>query len=161
MCAFLSAETGSYICEFCGKQYKYFNPYQEHVALHTPMGKGVQFIYFLLLKLTYLIACIYACATIENCLDLGSFDMKASRIQECGSMDMTKYGHSQTGKIKSKHIFFLVCCIFKVLLFVYLKWHAAALHQLTTVPSKKCPWRSVSCNIAIITSCGLPDTKSK
>uniref|UniRef100_A0A3Q0SSM5 Zinc finger protein 618 n=1 Tax=Amphilophus citrinellus TaxID=61819 RepID=A0A3Q0SSM5_AMPCI len=30
-------KTGSYVCEFCGKQYKYFNPYQEHVALHTPM----------------------------------------------------------------------------------------------------------------------------
>ncbi|XP_038589475.1 zinc finger protein 618 isoform X6 [Micropterus salmoides] len=57
------AETGSYVCEFCGKQYKYFNPYQEHVALHTPMG---------------------------------SFDMKASRVQECGSMDMSKFGHSQT-----------------------------------------------------------------
>ncbi|XP_038589473.1 zinc finger protein 618 isoform X4 [Micropterus salmoides] len=62
------AETGSYVCEFCGKQYKYFNPYQEHVALHTPMG---------------------------------SFDMKASRVQECGSMDMSKFGHSQTGKIKN------------------------------------------------------------
>ncbi|XP_042364742.1 zinc finger protein 618 isoform X10 [Plectropomus leopardus] len=61
------AETGSYVCEFCGKQYKYFNPYQEHVALHTPMG---------------------------------SFDLKTSRIQECGSMDMTKFGHSQAGKIK-------------------------------------------------------------
>lgn len=33
------AETGSYTCEFCGKQYKYFNPYQEHVALHTPLGR--------------------------------------------------------------------------------------------------------------------------
>uniref|UniRef100_A0A096MIR2 Zinc finger protein 618 n=1 Tax=Poecilia formosa TaxID=48698 RepID=A0A096MIR2_POEFO len=32
-----SPETGSYVCEFCGKQYKYFNPYQEHVALHTPL----------------------------------------------------------------------------------------------------------------------------
>ncbi|XP_060768280.1 zinc finger protein 618 isoform X3 [Neoarius graeffei] len=32
-----SKKTGSYTCEFCGKQYKYFNPYQEHVALHTPM----------------------------------------------------------------------------------------------------------------------------
>ncbi|XP_018518455.1 zinc finger protein 618 isoform X3 [Lates calcarifer] len=61
------AETGSYVCEFCGKQYKYFNPYQEHVALHTPMG---------------------------------SFDMKASRVQECGSVDMSKYGHSQA-KIKN------------------------------------------------------------
>ncbi|KAM3599197.1 uncharacterized protein V6R79_001654 [Siganus canaliculatus] len=61
------AETGSYVCEFCGKQYKYFNPYQEHVALHTPMG---------------------------------SFDMKA-RVQDCGGMDMTKYGHSQTSKIKN------------------------------------------------------------
>uniref|UniRef100_A0AAY5EYM2 C2H2-type domain-containing protein n=1 Tax=Electrophorus electricus TaxID=8005 RepID=A0AAY5EYM2_ELEEL len=37
VCFVLSAETGSYTCEFCGKQYKYFNPYQEHVALHTPM----------------------------------------------------------------------------------------------------------------------------
>ncbi|XP_030598689.1 zinc finger protein 618 isoform X2 [Archocentrus centrarchus] len=62
------AETGSYVCEFCGKQYKYFNPYQEHVALHTPMG---------------------------------SFDLKTSRVQECGSMDMSKFGHSQTGKIKN------------------------------------------------------------
>lgn len=35
----LCTETGSYTCEFCGKQYKYFNPYQEHVALHTPMSK--------------------------------------------------------------------------------------------------------------------------
>ncbi|XP_036972877.1 zinc finger protein 618 isoform X7 [Acanthopagrus latus] len=62
------AETGSYVCEFCGKQYKYFNPYQEHVALHTPMA---------------------------------SFDLKASRVQECGSMDMTKYGHSTSGKMKN------------------------------------------------------------
>ncbi|XP_028273737.1 zinc finger protein 618 isoform X2 [Parambassis ranga] len=62
------AETGSYVCEFCGKQYKYFNPYQEHVALHTP---------------------------------LGSFDMKTSRVQDCGSMDMSKFGHSQTAKIKN------------------------------------------------------------
>ncbi|XP_038589474.1 zinc finger protein 618 isoform X5 [Micropterus salmoides] len=64
----IGPKTGSYVCEFCGKQYKYFNPYQEHVALHTPMG---------------------------------SFDMKASRVQECGSMDMSKFGHSQTGKIKN------------------------------------------------------------
>ncbi|XP_041826436.1 zinc finger protein 618 isoform X2 [Melanotaenia boesemani] len=62
------AETGSYVCEFCGKQYKYFNPYQEHVALHTPMG---------------------------------SFDIKASRVQECGSVDMSKYGHSQAAKLKN------------------------------------------------------------
>lgn len=41
LCVFLSAETGSYICEFCGKQYKYFNPYQEHVALHTPISEPV------------------------------------------------------------------------------------------------------------------------
>lgn len=33
----MGPKTGSYTCEFCGKQYKYFNPYQEHVALHTPM----------------------------------------------------------------------------------------------------------------------------
>uniref|UniRef100_A0A667WKT8 Zinc finger protein 618 n=1 Tax=Myripristis murdjan TaxID=586833 RepID=A0A667WKT8_9TELE len=37
----IGPKTGSYVCEFCGKQYKYFNPYQEHVALHTPMGKHV------------------------------------------------------------------------------------------------------------------------
>ncbi|XP_035847802.1 zinc finger protein 618 isoform X8 [Sander lucioperca] len=59
----IGPKTGSYVCEFCGKQYKYFNPYQEHVALHTPMG---------------------------------SFDLKTSRVQECGSMDMSKFGHSQT-----------------------------------------------------------------
>ncbi|XP_047185440.1 zinc finger protein 618 isoform X10 [Scophthalmus maximus] len=64
----IGPKTGSYVCEFCGKQYKYFNPYQEHVALHTPMG---------------------------------SFDMKASRVQECGSMDMSKFSHSQAGKIKN------------------------------------------------------------
>lgn len=64
----IGPKTGSYVCEFCGKQYKYFNPYQEHVALHTPMG---------------------------------SFDLKTSRVQECGSMDMSKFGHSQTGKIKN------------------------------------------------------------
>ncbi|XP_049321815.1 zinc finger protein 618 isoform X3 [Astyanax mexicanus] len=33
----IGPKTGSYTCEYCGKQYKYFNPYQEHVALHTPM----------------------------------------------------------------------------------------------------------------------------
>lgn len=46
--------------------------------------------------------------------------MKASRVQECGSMDMSKFGHSQTAKIKSKHPFVssillcivcLICCI--------------------------------------------------
>lgn len=36
------------------------------------------------------------------CLDSGSFDMKASRVQDCAGIDMTKYSHSQTGKIKSK-----------------------------------------------------------
>ncbi|CAB1318530.1 unnamed protein product [Coregonus sp. 'balchen'] len=34
----IGPKTGSYECEFCGKQYKYFNPYQEHVALHQPMN---------------------------------------------------------------------------------------------------------------------------
>uniref|UniRef100_A0A3Q2YJT9 Zinc finger protein 618 n=1 Tax=Hippocampus comes TaxID=109280 RepID=A0A3Q2YJT9_HIPCM len=34
----IGPKTGSFVCEFCGKQYKYFNPYQEHVALHTPMS---------------------------------------------------------------------------------------------------------------------------
>lgn len=28
--------------------------------------------------------------------------MKASRVQDVAGIDMTKYGHSQTGKIKSK-----------------------------------------------------------
>ncbi|XP_061657290.1 zinc finger protein 618 isoform X4 [Syngnathoides biaculeatus] len=64
----IGPKTGSFVCEFCGKQYKYFNPYQEHVALHTPMS---------------------------------SFDLKASRVQECGSLDMSKFGHSQTDKMKS------------------------------------------------------------
>nr|XP_054600371.1 zinc finger protein 618 isoform X13 [Nothobranchius furzeri] len=64
----IGPKTGSYVCEFCGKQYKYFNPYQEHVALHTP---------------------------------LGTFDLKASRAQDCTGIDMSKYGHSQAAKIKS------------------------------------------------------------
>uniref|UniRef100_A0A8C5FZ56 Zinc finger protein 618-like n=1 Tax=Gouania willdenowi TaxID=441366 RepID=A0A8C5FZ56_GOUWI len=34
----IGPKTGSYVCEFCGKQYKYFNPYQEHVALHRPIN---------------------------------------------------------------------------------------------------------------------------
>ncbi|XP_018422785.1 PREDICTED: zinc finger protein 618 isoform X2 [Nanorana parkeri] len=33
----LGPKTGNYMCEFCGKQYKYYTPYQEHVALHTPL----------------------------------------------------------------------------------------------------------------------------
>ncbi|KAG7480452.1 hypothetical protein MATL_G00056240, partial [Megalops atlanticus] len=36
----IGPKTGSYVCEFCGKQYKYFNPYQEHVALHTPISRA-------------------------------------------------------------------------------------------------------------------------
>ncbi|XP_061116364.1 zinc finger protein 618-like [Conger conger] len=35
-------KTGSYVCEYCGKQYKYFNPYQEHVALHTPINRSLR-----------------------------------------------------------------------------------------------------------------------
>ncbi|KAK2501565.1 hypothetical protein MC885_016529, partial [Smutsia gigantea] len=34
------AETGNYTCEFCGKQYKYYTPYQEHVALHAPITES-------------------------------------------------------------------------------------------------------------------------
>lgn len=51
---------------------------------------------------------IQACASInsgKSALCVGTFDIKASRIQECGSVDMSKYGHSQTAKIKSKHCF--------------------------------------------------------
>ncbi|KAM9325445.1 zinc finger protein 618 [Gastrophryne carolinensis] len=33
----LGPKTGNYMCEYCGKQYKYYTPYQEHVALHTPL----------------------------------------------------------------------------------------------------------------------------
>ncbi|CAL8317335.1 unnamed protein product [Lota lota] len=36
----IGPKTGNYVCEVCGKQYKYFNPYQEHVALHTPLGRS-------------------------------------------------------------------------------------------------------------------------
>uniref|UniRef100_A0A670YHJ1 Zinc finger protein 618 n=1 Tax=Pseudonaja textilis TaxID=8673 RepID=A0A670YHJ1_PSETE len=32
-----AGKTGNYTCEFCGKQYKYYTPYQEHVALHAPI----------------------------------------------------------------------------------------------------------------------------
>ncbi|MBN3324416.1 ZN618 protein, partial [Atractosteus spatula] len=38
----LFTETGNYVCEFCGKQYKYFNPYQEHVALHAPISRPLR-----------------------------------------------------------------------------------------------------------------------
>nr|XP_006005868.1 PREDICTED: zinc finger protein 618 isoform X2 [Latimeria chalumnae] len=33
----IGPKTGNYTCEFCGKQYKYYTPYQEHVALHAPI----------------------------------------------------------------------------------------------------------------------------
>lgn len=36
---FTFTETGNYTCEFCGKQYKYYTPYQEHVALHAPISE--------------------------------------------------------------------------------------------------------------------------
>lgn len=52
--------------------------------------------------------------TLETLPFVGTFDIKASRIQECGSVDMSKYGHSQTAKIKSKHCFRL---FFLILLF--------------------------------------------
>uniref|UniRef100_A0A8C5MM43 Zinc finger protein 618 n=1 Tax=Leptobrachium leishanense TaxID=445787 RepID=A0A8C5MM43_9ANUR len=35
----LGPKTGNYTCEFCGKQYKYYTPYQEHVALHAPLSE--------------------------------------------------------------------------------------------------------------------------
>ncbi|XP_060107498.1 zinc finger protein 618 isoform X10 [Heteronotia binoei] len=35
----IGPKTGNYTCEFCGKQYKYYTPYQEHVALHAPIMK--------------------------------------------------------------------------------------------------------------------------
>ncbi|XP_018595860.1 zinc finger protein 618-like isoform X1 [Scleropages formosus] len=38
----IGPKTGSYVCEYCGKQYKYFNPYQEHVALHAPMNRSFE-----------------------------------------------------------------------------------------------------------------------
>uniref|UniRef100_A0A3Q3CDR8 Zinc finger protein 618 n=1 Tax=Haplochromis burtoni TaxID=8153 RepID=A0A3Q3CDR8_HAPBU len=49
----IGPKTGSYVCEFCGKQYKYFNPYQEHVALHTPMGEFICFLMQSLSPLTH------------------------------------------------------------------------------------------------------------
>lgn len=60
---------------------------------------------------------------INSAFSVGTFDIKASRIQECGSVDMSKYGHSQTAKIKSKllfwfffsYCFFLLFSDFKVL----------------------------------------------
>lgn len=63
---------------------------------------------------------------------VGSFDLKTSRVQECGSMDMSKFGHSQTGKIKSKHKFVLfltffiyigkVACLITLEHFFFLPW---------------------------------------
>ncbi|XP_066568698.1 zinc finger protein 618 isoform X2 [Amia ocellicauda] len=38
----IGPKTGNYVCEFCGKQYKYFNPYQEHVALHAPISWSLE-----------------------------------------------------------------------------------------------------------------------
>uniref|UniRef100_A0A8C4TIY4 Zinc finger protein 618 n=1 Tax=Erpetoichthys calabaricus TaxID=27687 RepID=A0A8C4TIY4_ERPCA len=37
----IGPKSGNYVCEFCGKQYKYFNPYQEHVALHAPPSSSI------------------------------------------------------------------------------------------------------------------------
>lgn len=54
-------------------------------------------------------------------LIVGSFDMKASRVQECGSVDMSKYGHSQSGKIKSKHHVFILHFSVVVLFYITLK----------------------------------------
>ena len=47
----------------------------------------------------------YICVrlTLRISFNVGSFDMKTSRVQECGSMDMSKYSHAQAGKIKSKY----------------------------------------------------------
>ncbi|XP_064420311.1 zinc finger protein 618 isoform X2 [Latimeria chalumnae] len=36
----IGPKTGNYTCEFCGKQYKYYTPYQEHVALHAPISNA-------------------------------------------------------------------------------------------------------------------------
>ncbi|XP_060539327.1 zinc finger protein 618-like [Pantherophis guttatus] len=33
----IGPKTGNYTCEFCGKQYKYSTPSQEHVALYAPI----------------------------------------------------------------------------------------------------------------------------
>ncbi|CAL1567371.1 unnamed protein product [Knipowitschia caucasica] len=64
----IGPKSGSYVCEFCGKQYKYFNPYQEHVALHTPMG---------------------------------TFDLKPLKAQDSSALDISKYGPSQSSKMKN------------------------------------------------------------
>ncbi|XP_062395858.1 uncharacterized protein zgc:171452 [Sardina pilchardus] len=34
--------TASHICKFCGKQYKYFKSYQEHVAIHQSQDAAIQ-----------------------------------------------------------------------------------------------------------------------
>uniref|UniRef100_A0A670YGX2 Zinc finger protein 618 n=1 Tax=Pseudonaja textilis TaxID=8673 RepID=A0A670YGX2_PSETE len=41
----IGPKTGNYTCEFCGKQYKYYTPYQEHVALHAPISSGHRLVY--------------------------------------------------------------------------------------------------------------------
>lgn len=52
-------ETGNYTCEFCGKQYKYYTPYQEHVALHAPISE-----YLLLLGVRGCRGCLEAGALL-------------------------------------------------------------------------------------------------
>lgn len=61
-----------------------------------------------------LVCFIHVYPLINSAFSTGTFDIKASRIQECGSVDMSKYGHSQTAKIKSKLLFWL---FFLLLLF--------------------------------------------
>lgn len=76
--------------------------------------------------------------TVEKpAFSVGTFDIKASRIQECGSVDMSKYGHSQTAKIKSKHPRFSnrVCFCFFFLLI--------DLQVLTELEQLKCRFYTV------------------
>lgn len=69
----------------------------------------------------------------------GSFDIKASRVQDCVGLDMTKYGHSQTGKIKSKlrhfhlWLFPVFFCFFLIALLILCRVKILSLTQTTTV----------------------------
>lgn len=63
--------------------------------------------------------------------------MKASRVQECGSMDMSKFSHSQAGKIKSKHHFFFLSHFDCVMLSkVYMPHNFIICHLMLQVTSE-------------------------
>ncbi|KAM7368929.1 hypothetical protein PAMP_013232 [Pampus punctatissimus] len=83
-----------YSCDICGKKYKYYSCFQEHRDLHAVDETGSYVCEFCGKQYKYFNPYQEHVALHTP---MGSFDIKASRVQECGSMDMSKFGHSQTG----------------------------------------------------------------